>query len=301
MMPLQEVVEATANNSGPSDKSKMRPMQEVVETIGSPTQSKIRPMQEVVEAIGNPSQSKMRPIPLQEVDAIGNLKSSQPKMSEVPGFKRCEVPGVEWCGAEEPPYYEDLAAILADMKLEHHVPNMIRKKISLTQFLLLNEQKLKELTFLMPFERRIIMQNLKTFHKTPWLKKSIMRPIPGEDFGVLNLLHQVTSHYKHIAVISASIKALTEASLEKGTNESDKLEMAEAIETCQASLMDLKKQLKIVQNVLSNVTKATDENVLSISSVAKVSKPKRNWLKYAIYSMLPLVAVYSIKKLINKF
>ncbi|XP_026479292.1 ankyrin repeat, SAM and basic leucine zipper domain-containing protein 1-like [Ctenocephalides felis] len=211
------------------------------------------------------------------------------------------VPGVKWCGAEEPPYYADLDAILTGMELEHHVPDIIHKRISLSEFLLLNEQKLKELKFLLPYERRIIMQNLKLFHIKPWLKNSIMRPIPGEDFDIFNFLIQITAHYKHIALINVSLKALNENSkFEKGTYESNKLQVAKAIEKCQASLMDLKRQLKIVQDVLSKVTAATEEPVLFISSDTKVHKPKRNWFKYTIYTFLPLVAVYSIKKVIKK-
>lgn len=75
-----------------------------------------------------------------------------------------------------PSYFPDIVTMLRGMDCEDFISNFSEEKMSLEEFLTIDEKRLEEIGITMPFQRKMILFGLHKFFKGKWTNKSIYIP-----------------------------------------------------------------------------------------------------------------------------
>ncbi|XP_055628789.1 ankyrin repeat, SAM and basic leucine zipper domain-containing protein 1 isoform X2 [Toxorhynchites rutilus septentrionalis] len=103
-------------------------------------------------------------------------------------------------GEEEMPgYSQEIGLLLFGMNSERHLKTFAKENFDLMRFLTLTDEKLKELGFILPFERKKILHGLLKFHQHDW-KKGSLRKFPKDhkyDREILRFTGGRTAEIQH--------------------------------------------------------------------------------------------------------
>lgn len=106
---------------------------------------------------------------------------------------------------EMPGYCQEIGLLLYGMYSEQHLDVFAKEGINLLRFLTLGDQDLKDLGFLLPFERKKIMYGLLKFHRQPWNKSCLKKFGKDNLLDSYDLLELLSNHLKQLTVMQSSL------------------------------------------------------------------------------------------------
>ncbi|XP_055537676.1 ankyrin repeat, SAM and basic leucine zipper domain-containing protein 1 [Wyeomyia smithii] len=107
--------------------------------------------------------------------------------------------------SEMPGYYQEIGLLLYGMYSEQHLEVFAKEGINLLQFLTLNDENLKRLGFILPFERKKILYGLLKFHRQPWNRNCLKKFGKDRSLDSYDLLELLSNHLKQLTVMQASL------------------------------------------------------------------------------------------------
>ncbi|XP_022919371.2 ankyrin repeat, SAM and basic leucine zipper domain-containing protein 1 [Onthophagus taurus] len=174
-------------------------------------------------------------------------------------------------------FLSDVCVILYGMNSENAIDKFITSRISLLEFLHINENGLKKIGVNMPYERYRILNGLYKFHKQPFRLKSIPIIKKNEKISLANVGTSILSACRQIVVMNASLKYLIE-----NVNESE-------LERFKKEILSLNQQVEKIEKVVEVLNKKCllwdkynySPDLISSSSIRKI---KSMFWKKIIYS-----------------
>ncbi|KAH8355063.1 hypothetical protein KR093_004597, partial [Drosophila rubida] len=113
-----------------------------------------------------------------------------------------------------PEYFQELNNILHALNLENMVEHFAKSRISLSEFLNMNDKKLCEVGIKFPIYRNKIMKGILDFHLHHWSKKSIARVKRDGMENFYDILMITGNHLQHLVIIQASLRFVIQNQLQ---------------------------------------------------------------------------------------
>ncbi|KAH8319846.1 hypothetical protein KR074_007808, partial [Drosophila pseudoananassae] len=105
-----------------------------------------------------------------------------------------------------PEYFQELNCILRSMEVQNTLQYFAEARISLAEFLVMDEQSLKEIGIQLPIYRNKIMKGILDFHLHHWSKKSIARVKKDGMDNFYEILMIAANHLQQLVILQASLK-----------------------------------------------------------------------------------------------
>ncbi|CAH0559298.1 unnamed protein product [Brassicogethes aeneus] len=118
---------------------------------------------------------------------------------------------------KKPKFFNDICNILFALRSENVIKHFHDKNISLVDFLSSNDDDLKNLGILMPYQRRKILNGLYKFHKHPYHPKSLLVVKLKDIYTNIDVATQVVASIKQFIAMEASLNYIL-----KNSNNLDK-------------------------------------------------------------------------------
>ncbi|XP_055380788.1 poly [ADP-ribose] polymerase tankyrase-2 [Condylostylus longicornis] len=148
--------------------------------------------------------------------------------------------------SEVPEYFQEIYAILRDIKMERFAEYFALANINLAEFLTLTDSQMKDIGILFPYQRKRIRMGLLYFHLHHWSKKSIARVKRKENDNFYDILMLSANHLLNLVILNAALKFVIQNLKEQCFGN---------VSHCEASKM--KESLSRYQNILKQLTKTT--------------------------------------------
>ncbi|KAH8299893.1 hypothetical protein KR044_007291, partial [Drosophila immigrans] len=143
-----------------------------------------------------------------------------------------------------PEYFQELNGILRALNMENMVEHFAKSRISLGEFLNMDDKKLCEVGVKFPIYRNKIMKGILDFHLHHWSKKSIARVKRDGMDNFYDILMITGNHLQHLVVIQASLRFVMQNQLQGKLGQP--LEM---------QLSNLQSSLNAYRGVINDLTK----------------------------------------------
>ncbi|TMW52773.1 hypothetical protein DOY81_002156 [Sarcophaga bullata] len=108
--------------------------------------------------------------------------------------------------SECPEYFQEISTILLSINMDNFLEYFARGRITLAQFLVMDDESLKELGIMFPIYRMKIMKGLLDFHLHHWSKKSIARVSKNSQENFYEILMITANHLQHLIIINSTMK-----------------------------------------------------------------------------------------------
>ncbi|KAM7346079.1 ankyrin repeat, SAM and basic leucine zipper domain-containing protein 1 [Cochliomyia hominivorax] len=108
--------------------------------------------------------------------------------------------------SECPEYFQEINTILLSINMEQFLEYFAKGRITLAQFLCMNDEQLKGLGIEFPLCRMKIMKGLLDFHLHHWSKRSIARVSKNSAENFYEILMITANHLQHLVIINATLK-----------------------------------------------------------------------------------------------
>ncbi|XP_017087716.2 ankyrin repeat, SAM and basic leucine zipper domain-containing protein 1 [Drosophila bipectinata] len=105
-----------------------------------------------------------------------------------------------------PEYFQELNCILQSMEVQNTLRYFAEARISLAEFLVMDEQSLKEIGIEFPIYRNKIMKGILDFHLHHWSKKSIARVKKDGMDNFYEILMIAANHLQQLVILQASLQ-----------------------------------------------------------------------------------------------
>ncbi|XP_053962253.1 uncharacterized protein LOC128865887 [Anastrepha ludens] len=105
-----------------------------------------------------------------------------------------------------PEYFQEINAILSSLNIEKYLEYFAKDRISLSEFLSMNDDQMKEIGIRYPIFRMKIMKGLLDFHLHHWSKKSIGRVSRSSNENFYEILMITANHLQHLVIITATLR-----------------------------------------------------------------------------------------------
>ncbi|XP_055911357.1 uncharacterized protein LOC129945570 isoform X2 [Eupeodes corollae] len=107
---------------------------------------------------------------------------------------------------ECPEYFQDINLILMNMGMENVLEYFAKEKISLAEFLTMDDKKLEKIGIEFPIHRLKLLKGLLNFHLNQWTKRSIARVQKGHPDNFYEILILSANHLQNLVIINSSLK-----------------------------------------------------------------------------------------------
>ncbi|XP_030388475.1 transient receptor potential cation channel subfamily A member 1 [Scaptodrosophila lebanonensis] len=107
---------------------------------------------------------------------------------------------------ECPEYFQDLNTILYSINMQNMLEHFAKARVSLGEFLVMDEKKLQDVGIEMPLYRNKIMKGILDFHLHHWSKKSIARIKKDGMNNFYEILMITGNHLQHLVILQSSIR-----------------------------------------------------------------------------------------------
>ncbi|XP_013111678.2 POTE ankyrin domain family member B [Stomoxys calcitrans] len=179
--------------------------------------------------------------------------------------------------SECPEYFQEINTILLSISMENFLEYFAKERVPLSQFLCMQDQRLKELGIQFPIYRMKIMKGLLDFHLHHWSKKSIARVNRSSHEHFYEILMITANHLQHLVIINSTLK-FVKNHLEKNllgpvTNENMKA-LQKTLKSYRGTIKELKKTTKYLASF------SPPKNPLYIDYDEYLAERKRSKLKY---------------------
>lgn len=108
--------------------------------------------------------------------------------------------------SECPEYFQDVNMILMNIEMENLLEYFAKNKVSLAQFLVMDDKKLQELGIEYPIHRLKVLKGLLYFHLNQWTNRSIARVQKSNPNNFYEILILSANHVQNLVIINSSIK-----------------------------------------------------------------------------------------------
>ncbi|XP_034108271.1 uncharacterized protein LOC117570618 [Drosophila albomicans] len=143
-----------------------------------------------------------------------------------------------------PEYFQELNSILRALNMENMVEHFAKSRISLGEFLNMDDKKLCDIGVKFPIYRNKIMKGILDFHLHHWSKKSIARVKKDGMDNFYDILMITGNHLQHLVIIQASLRFVIQNQLQNKLGQP--LEM---------QLTNLHSSLNAYRGVINDLTK----------------------------------------------
>ncbi|XP_017072759.1 uncharacterized protein LOC108109002 [Drosophila eugracilis] len=105
-----------------------------------------------------------------------------------------------------PEYFQELNGILQSISVGNMVQYFAIARVSLAEFLIMDEQKLQEVGIEYPIYRQKILKGILDFHLHHWCNSSIARVKDDDMDNFYEVLMIAANHLQHLVVIQAALR-----------------------------------------------------------------------------------------------
>ncbi|XP_067627206.1 ankyrin repeat, SAM and basic leucine zipper domain-containing protein 1 [Eurosta solidaginis] len=145
-----------------------------------------------------------------------------------------------------PEYFQEINAILLSLNMGKFLEYFAKEKISLLQFLAMNDEKMVDIGIKYPIFRMKMMKGLLDFHLHHWSKKSIARVSRSSKENFYEILMVTANHLQHLVIITATLRFVKE-----------KIKCDELGVVSQDQLGTLQNQLNAYRTTIKELNKTT--------------------------------------------
>ncbi|XP_004534638.1 uncharacterized protein LOC101448315 isoform X2 [Ceratitis capitata] len=105
-----------------------------------------------------------------------------------------------------PEYFQEINVILSSLNMGKFLEYFAKERISLLEFLSMNDDELKDVGIKYPIFRMKIMKGLLDFHLHHWSKKSIARVSRSSKENFYEILMVTANHLQHLVILTATLR-----------------------------------------------------------------------------------------------
>ncbi|EDW00784.1 ankyrin repeat, SAM and basic leucine zipper domain-containing protein 1 [Drosophila grimshawi] len=125
-----------------------------------------------------------------------------------------------------PEYFQELSSILNSINMANMLEHFAKSRISLAEFLNMDDQKLANIGIQFPIHRNKIMKGILDFHLNHWSTKSIARIKKNEMENFYEILMITANHLQHLVIIQASLQFVMQNQLKGKLGRPTELQLA---------------------------------------------------------------------------
>ncbi|KAL5288688.1 ASZ1 family protein [Megaselia abdita] len=162
----------------------------------------------------------------------------------------CDVIPRIFLKSDVPEYFQEVTTILRRSNLEQFLDIFAQSSVSLAQFLIMDDEKLKAIGIELPLHRQKILTAILNFHLNHWSKKSIAKVKRKEPDSFYDLLMLSANHLQNIVVINSTLQFIKSNILNEKFGcfkDSDLQKFKESLVGYRKSLKEIRKTVKYLQ------------------------------------------------------
>ncbi|KAH8418291.1 hypothetical protein KR222_002985 [Zaprionus bogoriensis] len=148
---------------------------------------------------------------------------------------------------ECPEYFQELNGILLSIHMENMLEHFAKARISLGEFLVMNDEKLRDIGVEFPIFRNKIMKGILDFHLHHWTRKSIARVKKDGVENFYDILMITANHLQHLVIIQASLRFVIQQQLRHKLGQPSEMQLDHLQSTLRAyrgAITDLTKTVR---------------------------------------------------------
>ncbi|XP_053688262.1 ankyrin repeat, SAM and basic leucine zipper domain-containing protein 1 [Sabethes cyaneus] len=155
--------------------------------------------------------------------------------------------------SDMPGYYQEIGLLLYGMYSEQHLGVFAKEGVNMLRFLTLTDADLKDLGFILPFERKKILHGLLKFHSKSWNKNCLRKFEKNCLLDSFDLLELLSNHLKQLTVIQSSL--LYVGQMMPPTQIRD--EFSQQLDTCRNKMNQLNRTVSSFEQEMMRINNVT--------------------------------------------
>ncbi|XP_039501967.1 poly [ADP-ribose] polymerase tankyrase [Drosophila santomea] len=180
-----------------------------------------------------------------------------------------------------PEYFQELNGILQAINVGNMVQYFAVARISLAEFLVMNEQSLREVGIEYPIFRHKILTGILDFHLHHWCNSSIARVKKDDMNNFYEILMVTANHLQHLIIIQASLRFILRQQEHKIMGQPSETQLA-AIKNSLGGYQDVLHQITKTVKYLGSFSPSQNPLFIDFNEILAERKRKtvRNYFKY---------------------
>ncbi|XP_073846461.1 ankyrin repeat, SAM and basic leucine zipper domain-containing protein 1 isoform X1 [Musca autumnalis] len=179
--------------------------------------------------------------------------------------------------SECPEYFQEINTILLSIGMENYLEYFAKERVPLSEFLCMQDQRLKELGIEFPIYRMKIIKGLLDFHLHHWSKKSIARVSKSSHENFYEILMITANHLQHLVIINSTLKFVKthlQSNLLGPVTHENMVTLQRTLKSYKGTIKELKKTTKYLAGF------SPPKNPLYIDYDEYLAERKRSKIKY---------------------
>ncbi|XP_043662960.1 poly [ADP-ribose] polymerase tankyrase [Drosophila teissieri] len=180
-----------------------------------------------------------------------------------------------------PEYFQELNGILQAINVGNMVQYFAIARISLAEFLVMNDQSLREIGIEYPIFRHKILTGILDFHLHHWCNSSIARVKKDDMNNFYEILMVTANHLQHLIIIQASLRFILNKQEHKIMGQPSETQLA-AIKSSLEGYRDVLNQITNTVKYLGSFSPSQNPLFIDFNEILAERKRKtvRNYFKY---------------------